>query len=71
MIKQLLIADVMERITKLLVDKYNSVLSDLLIGYPIDKQKVSELMCLIHFMHFLGFDKENDKERLELLAYYV
>lgn len=61
----------MERITKLLVDKYNSALSDLLIGYPVDKQKVSELMCLIHMMHFLGFDEENDKLRLELLSYYV
>ncbi len=61
----------MERITKLLVDKYNSVLSDLLIGHPIDKQKISELMCLIHIMHFLGFDEENDKLRLELLSYYV
>lgn len=61
----------MKNINKLLVDKYNSVLSDLLIGYPIDKQKVSELMCLIHILHFIGFDKENSKERLELLAYYV
>ena len=61
----------MERITKLLVDKYNSVLSDLLIGYPVDKQKVSELMCLIHMMHFLGFDEENDNLRLELLSYFV
>ena len=61
----------MERITKLLVDKYNSALSDLLIGYPVDKQKVSELMCLIHMMHFLGFDEENNKLRLELLSYYV
>ena len=61
----------MEKITKLIVDKYNSVLSDLLIGYPIDKQKVSELMCLIHIMHFLGFDEENSNLRLELLAYYV
>ena len=61
----------MERIIKRLVDKYNSVLSDLLIGYPVDKQKVSELMCLIHTMHFLGFDEENDKLRLELLSYYV
>lgn len=61
----------MKEITKLLVDKYNSVLSDLLIGYPINEQKVSELICLIHFIHFLGFDVENSKERLELLAYYV
>lgn len=61
----------MKNINKLLVDKYNSILSDLLIGYPIDKQKVSELMCLIHILHFIGFDKENSKERLELLAYYV
>lgn len=61
----------MERITKLLVDKYNSVLSDLLIGHPIDKQKVSEIMCLIHVIHFLGFDEENSKLRLEVLAYYV
>lgn len=61
----------MEKITKLLVDKYNSVLSDLLIGHSIDKQKVSELMCLIHIMHFLGFDEENSNLRLELLAYYV
>lgn len=61
----------MERITKLLVDKYNSILSDLLIGYPLDNQKVSELMCLIHVLHFVGFDKDNSKERLEILAYYV
>ena len=61
----------MEEINKLLIDKYNSVLSDLSIGYPIDKQKVSEIMCLIHSMHFLGFDEENSKLRLELLAYYV
>lgn len=61
----------MKNINKLLVDKYNSVLSDLLIGHPIDKQKVSELICLIHVLHFIGFDKENSKERLELLAYYV
>lgn len=63
--------DVMEKIIKLLIDKYNSILSDLLIGYPINKQKVSELMCLIHMMHFLGFDEENSKLRLELLSYYV
>lgn len=61
----------MERITKLLVDKYNSVLSDLLIGHPIDKQKVSELICLIHIIHFLVFDEEDSKLRLELLSYYV
>ena len=61
----------MEEITKLLVSKYNSILSDLLIGHSINRQKVSELMCLIHMMHFLGFDEENSKERLELLAYYV
>lgn len=61
----------MEKIAKLLVDKYNSVLSDLLIGYPLNKQKVSELMCLIHMLHFLGFDEENSNLRLELLSYYV
>lgn len=61
----------MDRITKLLVDKYNSILSDLLIGYPIDKQKVSEIMCLIHILHFLGYDEDNSKEQLEILAYYV
>lgn len=61
----------MEEIAKLLVDKYNSVLSDLLIGYPLDKQKVSELICLIHMLHFLGFDEENSNLRLELLSYYV
>ena len=61
----------MKNINKLLVDKYNSVLSGLLIGHPINKQKVSELICLIHVLHFIGFDKENSKERLELLAYYV
>lgn len=60
----------MEEIFKLLTDKYNSVLSDLLIGYPIDKQKVSELMHLIHIMHFVGFDKDNSKKRLEILSYY-
>lgn len=63
--------DVMEKIIKFLMDKYNSILSDLLIGYPINKQKVSELMCLIHMMHFLEFDEENSKLRLELLSYYV
>lgn len=61
----------MEKIAKLLVDKYNSVLSDLLIGYPLNKQKVSELICLIHMLHFLGFDEENSNLRLELLSYYV
>lgn len=63
--------DVMEKIIKLLIDKYNSILSDLLIGYPINKQKVSELICLIHMMHFLRFDEENSKLRLELLSYYA
>lgn len=61
----------MEKITNLLVDKYNSVLSDLLIGHPLNKQKVSELICIIHIMHFLGFDEENSDLRLELLSYYV
>lgn len=66
-----MIVGVMERISKLLVNKYESILSDLLIGYPIDEQKVHEIIELIHVMHFLGFDKENGKLCLELLAYYA
>lgn len=66
-----MIVGVMERISKLLVNKYESILSDLLIGYPIDEQKVHEIIELIHVMHFLEFDKENSKLCLELLAYYA
>jgi hypothetical protein len=62
--------DAMEKINKLLIKKYNSVLSDLLIGHPISKQKVSELMCLLHTLHFVGFDYNNSKETLEILSYY-
>ena len=71
MAKQLITADVMERIAKLLVDKYEFLLKDMLIGYPLNKNEMQEIMCLLHILHFLGFDEENSKERLEILAYYV
>lgn len=61
----------MEKIFKTLLDKYNNLLLNLIIGYPLDKESVSELMCLIHILHFVGFDKDNSKECLEILAYYV
>lgn len=61
----------MEKIVKLLIDKYNSLLNDMLIGYPINKKEMQEIMCLIHTLHFLGFDKMNSKECLKILAYYV
>ena len=61
----------MEKIHKLLVAKYNELLADLMVGYPINKKSIQELMCLIHVSHFLAYDRENDRECLEILAYYV
>jgi hypothetical protein len=61
----------MEGLTKQLIDKYNSLLADLNIGHPLNKERVKELICMIHIMHFVGFDVENSKERLEILAYYA
>lgn len=61
----------MERMINILIKKYNATLSDLLIGHPLNRQKVSELICLIHALHFLEFDEENNKLCLELLSYYV
>ena len=61
----------MERIHNLLVEKYNKLLADLMIGYPINKKEIQELMCLIHVSHFLAYDRENSSECLEILAYYV
>ena len=71
MVTLLIIADAMERIHNLLVEKYNTLLADLMIGYPIDKTAMREIMCLIHISHFLAYDEENSSECLEILAYYV
>ena len=59
----------METINNLLLEKYNSLMSQLLIGYPLNKKLLTEIKCLIHVLHFIGFDNES-KERLEILAYY-
>ena len=61
----------MEKIIKLLINKYESLLNDLLIGYPINKKEMQEILCLMHILHFLGFEEDDSKERLEILSYYV
>ena len=67
----LIIVVAMEEINKILVNKYNLLLNDLMIGHSINSEQTSELICLIHMLHFLSFDKENSKLQLSLLAYYV
>lgn len=44
----------------LLIQKYNSVLEDLLIGYPIDGTKLSEMLLIIHQLHFTSFSADSE-----------
>ena len=64
------IADVMDRIFELLLNKYNSLLKDLQIGYSIEDCKIAEMMYLLHVLHFVSFDETSNEALIKILAYY-
>lgn len=53
-----------------LIRLYNEMLSDLLIGYPINDCKLSEIMLIIHQMHFVNFSLDS-KTTLKILERYA
>jgi len=64
------IADVMDKIFELLLEKYNFLLKDLQIGYSIENCKIVEMMHLLHVLHFVSFDETSNEELIKILAYY-
>lgn len=55
-----------ERLYKL----YQEMLSDLLIGYPIDDKKLKEMISIIHQLHFVNFSLDS-KAVLKILERYA
>ena len=53
-----------------LINLYRRMLSDLLIGYPIDDERLNEMMLLIHKMHFVNFSLDS-KTTLKILERYA
>lgn len=53
-----------------LLNLYCEVLSDLLIGYPFDNDKIEEMLWMIHKMHFVNFSLDS-KATLKILERYV
>lgn len=53
-----------------LINLYCEILSDLLIGYPIDDERLNEMMLLIHKMHFVNFSLDS-KTTLKILERYA
>ena len=49
---------------------YQEMLSDLLIGYPIDEEKLREMMFIIHQIHFVNFSLDS-KAVLKILERYA
>lgn len=49
---------------------YQEMLSDLLIGYPIDEERLREMMFIIHQMHFVNFSLDS-KAVLKILERYA
>lgn len=60
----------MDKIFELLLNKYNSLLKDLQIGYSIEDCKIAEMMHLLHVLHFVSFDETSNEELIKILAYY-
>lgn len=57
-----------DKIFNLLLNKYESLLMDVQIGYNLDPCKIAELTHLLHILHFVSFGPS--KETLKILAYY-
>lgn len=53
-----------------LINIYNEMLDDLLIGYPINDQKLNEMILLIHQLHFVNFSLDS-KTTLKILEQYA
>lgn len=53
-----------------LINLYRRMLSDLLIGYPIDSEQLNKIMLLIHEMHFVNFSLDS-KTTLKILERYA
>lgn len=53
-----------------LINIYNEMLDDLLIGYPINDQKLNEMILLIHQLHFVNFSLDS-KTTLKILERYA
>jgi hypothetical protein len=49
---------------------YNNMLSDLLIGYPIDNNVLNKMISLIHQLHFVNFSSDS-KTTLKILERYA
>lgn len=54
----------------LLLNKYNDVLMNLQNGHDMSHCDISELMWLLHILHFVSSDHASSKEALSILAYY-
>jgi hypothetical protein len=53
-----------------LINIYNEMLDDLLIGCPINDQKLNEMILLIHQLHFVNFSPDS-KTTLKILEQYA
>jgi hypothetical protein len=60
----------MDNIINSLIEQYCLLLDDLAIGYPLQKDRVKELMFYIHLLHYTSFVNSSDKELLNILTYY-
>lgn len=60
----------MDNIINSLIEQYCLLLDDLAIGYPLQKDRVKELMFYIHLLHYISFVNSSDKELLNILTYY-
>lgn len=54
----------------LLLKKYNSLLEDLTMGYVISKDELSELLRLLHILHYASNVEDFDKNLNTILDYY-
>ncbi len=60
----------MDKILNILLNRYNSMLSDLQNGYTMDNNAIKEMMWLLHILHFVSSEQYSSSESLEILAYY-
>lgn len=60
----------MNNIFDLLLKKYNLVLNDLSIGYPLKSEDIKQLLHFLHILHYLSFTKCDDSNLIKIISYY-
>lgn len=60
----------MENLFEALYEKFNALIDDLSIGHSIDEDKLAEMLCIMHIMHFASYPHSESKELLKVLNYY-